>query len=259
MPDSAPISPKAQADLIEGQEYTDASQLALQNEQFTQMSTAIKDAQTSREIAKSEATTAAVAGGGFEPSGSALDILRDSAQQGAITRAVGQEQGLVTEAGYAEQATSYNLMAGAANQAASAEKRSATGAKIGAGLQLALPAQHWPNRCPAFLSFQPHRISAFSRPRSVWSRPRRPGAVLACMVRRLPRPMFRTGRAIAGGVKSVGDAAEQYAAHQNISSLARHADVMASGTQSLNAISPVPTYRTIQTIPAPRRLPSTSA
>ena len=45
-----------------------------------------------------------------------------------------------------------------------------------------------------------------------------------------------TGRAIAGGVKSVGDAAEQYAAHQNISSLARHgADVMASGTQSLNA------------------------
>ena len=46
----------------------------------------------------------------------------------------------------------------------------------------------------------------------------------------------QTGRSIAGGVKSVGDAAEQYAAHQNISSLARHgADVMAAGTQSLNA------------------------
>ena len=129
---------KAAYDITEGQEYSDASALATQNEQFTQMSTAIKDAQTSREIAKSEgATTAAVAAGGFATSGSALDILRDSAQQGAITRAVGQEQGLVTEAGYAEQATSYNLMAGAANQAASAEKEAATGAKIGAGLQLA--------------------------------------------------------------------------------------------------------------------------
>ena len=127
---------KAQYDLTEGKEYDLASQLALQNEQFTQMSTAIKDAQTSREIAKSEgATTAAVAGGGFATSGSALDILRDSAQQGAITRAVGQEQGLVTEAGYAEQAQSYSLMAGAANQAAAAEKEAAQGAKIGAIMQ----------------------------------------------------------------------------------------------------------------------------
>jgi|ERR1700680_2528261 len=129
---------KAAYDITEGKEYDLASQLALQNEQFTQMSTAIKDAQTSREIAKSEgATSAAVAGGGFAESGSALDILRDSAKQGAITRAVGQEQGLVTEAGYQEQADSYKLMAGAANQAAAAEMEAAKGAKIGAGLQLA--------------------------------------------------------------------------------------------------------------------------
>src|ERR1700680_2862330 len=54
---------KAAYDITEGKEYDLASQLALQNEQFTQMSTAIKDAQTSREIAKSEgATSAAVAG-----------------------------------------------------------------------------------------------------------------------------------------------------------------------------------------------------
>ena len=129
---------KAQYDVTEGKEYDLASQLALQNEQFTQMSTAIKDAQTSREIAKSEgATTAAVAGGGFATSGSALDILRDSAQQGAITRAVGQEQGLVTEAGYEEQAHSYKLMSGAANQAAAAEMEAAKGAKTGAWLQMA--------------------------------------------------------------------------------------------------------------------------
>jgi hypothetical protein len=117
---------KGAFDITEGQEYSDAAVLAQQNEQFTQMSTAIKDAQTSREIAKSEgATTAAVAGGGFATSGSALDILRDSAQQGAITRAVGQQQGLVTEAGFEEQKNSYNLMAGAADQAADAEKTAA--------------------------------------------------------------------------------------------------------------------------------------
>ena len=129
---------KAAYDVTEGQEYTLASQLASQNEQFTQMSTAIKDAQTAREIAKSEgATTAAVASGGFATSGSAVDILADSARQGSLTRAVGQEQGLVTEAGYAEQAQSYTLMAGAANQAAAAEKEAAKGAEIGAALQFA--------------------------------------------------------------------------------------------------------------------------
>ena len=114
------------------------AQLAGQNAQFTQMSTAIKDAQTAREISKAQgATTAAVAGGGFATSGSALDILRDSAQQGAITRAVGQQQGLVTEAGYNEQQQSYTLMAGAANQAAAAEQEAAKGAKIGAVMQFA--------------------------------------------------------------------------------------------------------------------------
>ncbi len=73
---------KAAFDRIEGQEYTLASQLATQNEQFTQMSTAIKEAQTSREVSKSlGATTAAVAGAGFATSGSALDILRESASR----------------------------------------------------------------------------------------------------------------------------------------------------------------------------------
>jgi len=117
---------KAQFDRIEGQEYTLASQLATKNEQFTQMSTAIKEAQTSREVSKSlGATSAAVAGAGFAESGSALDILRESASQGALTKAVTAEQGLVTEAGYNEQAQSYNLMATAADQAAAAEDKAA--------------------------------------------------------------------------------------------------------------------------------------
>jgi hypothetical protein len=129
---------KAQFDLTEGQEYSDAAALAGQNEQFTQMSTAIKEAQQSRQIAMGEgATEAGVAGAGFAKSGSALDIMRSNAQQGALQQAVTGQQGLITEAGYAEQQQSYNLMAGAANQAAGAEETAAKGEMIEGVINLA--------------------------------------------------------------------------------------------------------------------------
>lgn len=132
---------KAQYDITEGQEYSLASQLATQNAQFTEQSTAIKEAQLNREVTASLGKTQAdVAGAGFATGGSALDILRSSAQQGALTKAVASEQGLITEAGYKEQAQSYDLMATAANNAASAEKTAATGADIAAGLSFASAA-----------------------------------------------------------------------------------------------------------------------
>jgi hypothetical protein len=52
--------------------------------------------------------------------------LRDSASQGAITHAVASEQGLITEAGYTEQAKSYANMSKAANMAADAENNAAS-------------------------------------------------------------------------------------------------------------------------------------
>lgn len=129
---------KASYDLLEGQEYTEAQTLAEQNEQFTAQSTQIKEAQINREVTASLGKTQAqVAGAGFATSGSALDILRSSAQQGAVTKAVASEQGLITEAGYQEQASSYGLMAQAAQSAAAAENKAAEGADIGAALQFA--------------------------------------------------------------------------------------------------------------------------
>lgn len=80
-------------------------------------------------------TTATQAGAGFAQSGSALDILRTSAQQGATTRAVIGQQGLITEAGYQEQSEAYQNMASAAGTAINAEKTSETGDLIGAGLK----------------------------------------------------------------------------------------------------------------------------
>jgi hypothetical protein len=70
-------------------------------------------------------------------SGSALDLLRESASQGAMTKAVLGEQGLITEAGYQEQAKSYTDMASAAGVAIDADKLAAKGAYVAAGFSAA--------------------------------------------------------------------------------------------------------------------------
>jgi hypothetical protein len=57
-------------------------------------------------------------------------VLRDSAAQGALTHAVLGQQGLITEAGYKQQAQSYTTMQQAATQAGNAENEAATGAEI---------------------------------------------------------------------------------------------------------------------------------
>lgn len=130
------LGSKEEALQFEEQNYEAASQLALQNEQFTKTSTAIKQQQSDRELYQSLGrTTGAVAGAELDLSGSSLDILRESAQQGATTRAVIGQQGLITEAGYQEQAQSYQNMAQAAQVAENAEKTSGIGDLIGAGLK----------------------------------------------------------------------------------------------------------------------------
>lgn len=127
---------KAQGDFIEAQDYGLASTLAQQNEQFTATSTAIKEAQQQRQVTQTLGSTSAdVAGAGFAASGSALDLMRDSAAQGALTHAVLGQQGLITEAGYQEQAQSYTNMQQAATIAGNAENTAATGADIGAAIQ----------------------------------------------------------------------------------------------------------------------------
>jgi hypothetical protein len=119
---------KEQGDLAEQQQYTEAAGLAQQNVAFTQQSTAIKEFQTEREVQKSLGQTRAdVAGAGFAESGSSLDILRESASQGALTKSVMGTQGLITEAGYQEQADSYRTMASAAGLAAQEEEKAAKG------------------------------------------------------------------------------------------------------------------------------------
>jgi hypothetical protein len=134
---------KAQGDALEGQNYDLAAALAKRNEQFTEQSTAIKQTQLDRQLTQTiGGQEADVAGAGFAASGSALDIMRDSASQGALTKAVASQQGLITEAGYTEQATSYQNLSKAAqfavqgdNLAADAADKAAKGAEITAGFK----------------------------------------------------------------------------------------------------------------------------
>lgn len=113
---------QARGNLVEGENYDAAAKLAHQNEQFTEQSTAINQMQAERKIYQTIGMQRAqVAGGGLASSGSALDLLADSASQGALTHAVTSAQGLITEAGYDQQAKSYENLAGYARYAAGEE------------------------------------------------------------------------------------------------------------------------------------------
>jgi hypothetical protein len=127
---------KAEGAQFEQTNYLEAEQLAKQEAEFTAQSTAIKQGQADRQMFTSTGrTTAAVANAGLEQGGSALDILRESAMEGSITKAVIGAQGQITEAGYQEQAESYANMASAAGVAEKADKLSEFGSFAAAGIQ----------------------------------------------------------------------------------------------------------------------------
>src|SRR4051812_24601285 len=112
---------KAQGLRLEAGNYDLAAGYANQNEKFTELSTGIKQSQLDRDLYKTIGGMGAdVAGAGFAASGSALDLMRDSAAQGALIKAVGAEQGLITEEGYQVQAQTYQNMGAASRLAAGA-------------------------------------------------------------------------------------------------------------------------------------------
>lgn len=113
---------KARGDLAEAENYDLAAGLALENQAYTQASTRIQLAQTDRQITQTiGGQRVSVAAAGFGSGGSAGDLLRDSASQGALAKAVLSNQGLITEAGYKEQAKSYQTMSAAARATAASE------------------------------------------------------------------------------------------------------------------------------------------
>jgi hypothetical protein len=113
----------------EAKSYGMAATLARENAEFTKESTAVKTYQEDRAVYQGLGTESAdVAGAGLKMSGSELDLLKDSASQGALQKAMIEKQGAMTEASFEEQAASYDVMAKSA-------KQGALGADIGAAIK----------------------------------------------------------------------------------------------------------------------------
>ena len=107
----------------EAANYGLAAKFAGENVQFTQESTAIQEAALQRNFEMAQGKTQAeIAGAGFTNSGSAQDIMRENAQQGAIAQGTAAVQGSITELGYQEQQQSYETMQSAATAAANSER-----------------------------------------------------------------------------------------------------------------------------------------
>lgn len=148
---------EAQADLLkgkgaelEGESYTRAQTLAMQNKDYAEQSTAIQEAQAGRSLDLNLGAGRAAAGAsGLRESGSVIDVLADSARQGELQQQVLGYQGAITQAGYQEQYEVYGNMVKASQvavegaelankehlMAADAENTAATGDFITAGIK----------------------------------------------------------------------------------------------------------------------------
>ena len=96
----------SQGDTLAAGSYRQAAAISGQNAALEEQSTAIKQAAIQRQNYKViGGQQADVASAGFSASGSALDLLRDSIQQGAMTKAVAGLQGKIDENGFLQQQT----------------------------------------------------------------------------------------------------------------------------------------------------------
>lgn len=101
--------------LKEADAYKKASEISLTNAAITKRSTAINLAQAGRQLYQSfGAESADTASAGFQMSGSAIDLMRSSVQQGSLTQQIISNQGAITEQGFQQQAASYQGQAAAA-------------------------------------------------------------------------------------------------------------------------------------------------
>jgi hypothetical protein len=133
---------KAAGDIAEGQEYDLAAALARKNDDYVKESAAIQSLQLDREISGTMGTArATAAASGLKESGSVVDILADSAAQGALAQSVLEKQTAISTAGYEEQAQSYDVMSAAARMAAGGETSIADATDAIAGQTRALGAQ----------------------------------------------------------------------------------------------------------------------
>ncbi len=129
---------KAKGNELEAENYREASKFATLEAQIQHSTTAVQESQAQRQAIQGIGmASASIAGAGFGSGGSAGDILRSSAQQGALHSAVVEQTGQVQEIGFEEQAKSYENMAKAADLAAQSQKAAGIGGYVMGGIKLA--------------------------------------------------------------------------------------------------------------------------
>lgn len=100
--------------------YQAAAKYAAQNADIAEQSAKIQGLMAERQITKTIGGQAAdIAGAGLAASGSALDLMRDSAQQGSLTKQLISNQGAINVLGYKAESENYSAMASAAKTAGS--------------------------------------------------------------------------------------------------------------------------------------------
>ena len=123
----------AKGSKIAAQDYTEAAGIAANNAELEGFATKIKQTQEEREAFKTIGSQVAdVAGAGFEESGSALDLLRSSASQGALAKQLIGEQGAIQQNTFEEQSIAYQSMAASASAKAKADTLGGYGKIAGA-------------------------------------------------------------------------------------------------------------------------------
>lgn len=107
----------------ESKGYTQAATLEGQNATLAKAATGIQVAQTQRSVYQASSSGQAAAGGnGLALSGSAGDILRSTAQQGALATSLIQTQGGINENAYKAEEEAYTSQASAADATAKGQQ-----------------------------------------------------------------------------------------------------------------------------------------
>lgn len=127
----------AEGDQAEAHAYGEAETIAKQNAQLEVQSTAIKEAQSNRQVYQTVgAQEAGVGAGGFAETGSARSLFQNSAQQGALQKQTLEVQGTINENSYTAAADAYRGQADAANAAATASQVAGGASVVGGVLGL---------------------------------------------------------------------------------------------------------------------------
>lgn len=118
--------------------YTKSAAYARKNAEYATKNKDVQLQMADRQIYQGiGGTEADIAGAGFSRSGSAIDLLIDSAQQGELQKELVTIQGDIQIAGYNQQADALETQASVALQQEKAAKNSATGSFMSSGIMAA--------------------------------------------------------------------------------------------------------------------------